>query len=444
MSSLVVIGAQWGDEGKGKLVDYLTSRVDIVSRFQGGNNAGHTLKVDGQTTKLALVPSGILHKSTLCCIGAGVVLDPKVFRSELQSLIDAGISVGPERIIVDRDAHLILPYHCAVDIAREKRLGDKKIGTTGRGIGPCYEDRAARCGVRIAELTQLELLRERLEPLVEEKNRYLEAVLGESERVAFETVWEAVQIAAETVLPLMGNVSLLIHNARLAEKRIVFEGAQGTLLDQMHGTIPFVTSSNTIAGAVTTGCGVGPQAIDHVLGVAKAYCTRVGSGPFPTELLDAQGDLLREKGREFGTITGRPRRCGWFDAVAMKRAVRLNGIDSLAITKLDVLSGMKKISIAINYHLDGEKLEDAPSLVSELERVKPEFIELDGWDEDIEGARKWHHLPKAARFYLSTISEIIGCPIGLVSVGPDRESTLYSSSGTFVRNFMGEPLEQER
>ncbi len=427
MPSLVVIGAQWGDEGKGKLVDYLTRAADLVVRFQGGNNAGHTLVVEGKKTKLHLVPSGILRENTICAIGAGCVVDPVVLKQEIDQLRDAGLSITPGRLFIDRDAHLILPYHTLVDHAREFSRGDNKIGTTGRGIGPCYEDRATRCGVRMADLAQLERLYEELAPVVEQKNIYAREVLGFDQQVSFEEVKETLQRAATELLPFMGNVSLLVHTAMNQAKRVVFEGAQGTLLDQVHGTVPFVTSSNTLSGAVTTGVGIGPRMVEYTLGVAKAYCTRVGEGPFPTEIIGETAEFLREKGAEFGTTTGRPRRCGWFDAVAMKRAVRLNGINSLAITKLDVLSGVEKIRVCINYLLDGQEIDDVPALASELARVKPQYIDFDGWQDDLTAIRKWHHLPASARFYLTTIAEIIGCPISMVSVGADRESTIFSS-----------------
>jgi len=436
MSSLCVIGAQWGDEGKGKLVDYLTSNADVVARFQGGNNAGHTLVVDGVTTKLHLVPSGILRPNLKCCIGAGVVVNPVVLKQELDGLSKVGVNISNERLIIDRDAHLILRYHELVDVAREQKKGKNKIGTTGRGIGPAYEDRASRSGVRFAELFHLESLEAKVRSNVEEKNLYLKHVLGSDEQLEFSEVWDVITESARIFLPYIGNVSQVIDIAIRADMRVVFEGAQGTLLDQVHGTLPFVTSSSTLSGAALTGCGVGPKHIQHVLGVAKAYTTRVGEGPFPTELHDQTGDALREKGKEFGTTTGRPRRCGWFDGLAIRRAVRLNGIDSLTITKLDVLSGLEKLKICINYHFEGKKLDDVPSLSGELESVEPEYIELPGWQDDISGVRKWHHLPAEARFYLSTLSEIAGCPISVVSVGPERESTLFSSGASFVKNFL--------
>lgn len=436
MPSLVIIGAQWGDEGKGKLVDYLTSKADWVVRFQGGNNAGHTLVVDGVKTKLSLVPSGILRKTSKCIIGAGVVLNPNVFAEELTELKKVGVDVSPSRLIIDQNAHLVLETHIAIDKAREENKGKDKIGTTGRGIGPAYEERAARTGVRVADLADLTRLKDRLQGNVEQKNAYLKHVLKSEVTVSFSEVWETIQKAAELIVPHIGNGSFIVDAAIKQGERVVFEGAQGTLLDQCHGTVPFVTSSNTISGAVCTGCGVGPRSIDHVLAVCKAYSTRVGSGPFPTELNDETGEYIRKAGHEFGTVTGRPRRTGWFDAVAMKTAVRLNGADSLAITKLDVLSGIEKIKICIRYKLNGKELVDIPALAHDIDAVEADYIELPGWNDHLTGVKKWHHLPQEARLYLSTISEILGCPISIVSVGAERNSTLFSSGAAFIKNFV--------
>jgi adenylosuccinate synthase len=440
MPALVVIGAQWGDEGKGKLVDYLTSGADFVARFQGGNNAGHTLVVDGVKTKLQLVPSGILREQTRCVIGAGVVVDPNALINEIRNLRGAGVAVTPARLVIDRDAHLILPYHIALDNAREARAGKNKIGTTGRGIGPAYEDRAGRCGVRFADLFLLDELKLRLADLVAQKNDYLAKVLG-ADSIDFNTVWESVEQAVRELKDYVGNVSLILDGALKSGSKIVFEGAQGTLLDQTHGTVPFVTSSHTLAGAATTGCGVGAKYLDHVLGVAKAYCTRVGSGPFPTIMDEPIAHQVREKGGEYGTVTGRPRACGWFDAVAMRRAVRLNGIDSVAITKLDVLSGFEKIKVCVKYLLDGREIEDVPAIASEVDRIAPHYIEFDGWAGNFTGVTKWHHLPAEVRFYLTTIGEIIGAPVTIASIGAERESTIFSSGASFVRTFVQIPEE---
>lgn len=437
MPSLVVVGAQWGDEGKGKLVDYLTSNADWVVRFQGGNNAGHTLVVGNMKIGLRLVPSGVLREHTKCVIASGVVASPQILIEEIEALKKAGVSVDPGRLLIDRDVHLVLPYHEVIDRAREERKGDSKLGTTGRGIGPAYEERAARTGVRMAELAELDTLKPRVLAQVQERNEYLRLVLKSETQVTFESVWNILVEAARYLNPYIGNASIIVDGAIRRGERVVFEGAQGTLLDQTFGTVPFVTSSHTLSGAACIGTGIGPKLLDYVLGVVKAYSTRVGSGPFPTELTGKLGDDIRTKGAEFGTVTGRPRRCGWFDAFAVKRAIRLNGVDSIALTKLDVLSGLEKIKICVKYILDGVELQDLPALCSEFERLEPRYIEMDGWEEDITGATKWHQLPSAARLYLSAISEIVGSPIAMVSVGPERDSTIFSSGAGFLRNFVG-------
>ena len=436
MPALVVVGAQWGDEGKGKLVDYLTSSADFVARFQGGNNAGHTLVVDGRKTKLSVMPSGILREECICLIGAGVVVNPDVLIQEIQDLRAAGVSITPARLVIDRDAHIILECHGQVDRAREERKGDKRIGTTGRGIGPAYEDRASRTGIRVGELLQGAALFEHLQEVCEEKDKYLRAVLESDVRVDFALEKKRLERAVELLSPYIGNVSLTLDRAVKRNARIVFEGAQGTLLDQAHGTVPFVTSSHTIAGAVTVGCGVGARVIDYTLGVAKAYTTRVGSGPFPTEELGASGDAMRERGAEFGTVTGRSRRCGWFDAFALQRAVRLNGLDGVAMTKLDVLSGFDELKVCIGYKKNGIDLEDLPTLAAELEEVVPQYIVLKGWSEDVSKISAWEDLPANLIQYLKIIEEIVACPIVIASIGAERESTLFSSAGKFVKSFV--------
>ena len=436
MPALVIVGMQWGDEGKGKLVDRLCARANWAVRFQGGDNAGHTLVVDGRKVKLQLIPSGILHPQTKCLIGAGVVANPQVLLNEIKKLRELGVGVGSERLVVDRDAHIIMGYHMAVDAAREEQLGTLKIGTTGRGIGPVYEDRAARRGFRFADLAEPQVLRQKLEVRVEEKNRYLKQVLQSSSQVDFQSLWDALQQAAEQLLPYLGNGSLLLHQALQRHERVVFEGAQATMLDITFGTVPYVTACSTLAGAAATGSGIGPRSIDYVLGVAKAYCTRVGSGPFPTELKDALGDRIRERGAEFGTVTGRPRRCGWFDAVALRRAIRLNGCDGLAIMKLDVLTGLEQLRICTGYSLDGREIEDVPALASDLDRVVPHFVEMRGWTEDIRAARTLAELPRAARNYLEALGELVGCPVQVVSVGADREETIFSGSEGFLREYI--------
>lgn len=435
MPSIVVTGAQWGDEGKGKLVDALARAAQLVVRFQGGHNAGHTLVVNGEKTKLQLTPCGILHSHTRCIIGAGVVASPRTLMNEISTLATRGVQVTPERLIIDRDCNLVLDYHPLIDKAREERLGDAKIGTTGLGIGPAYEDKVGRRGVRYGDLKDLQSLRERLEATVEEKNLFLSHVLKSSHQISFSSVWDTVCLAADKLLPFVGNGSYHIAQALSQGERVVFEGAQATLLDVTFGTVPFVTSSSTLAGAALIGCGLGPRALDHMLGVAKAYTTRVGSGPFPTELVDAVGDAIREKGGEFGTVTGRPRRCGWLDAFALRRAVRLNGYTSLALMKLDVLSGIPRLRVCTGYQLRGEKLEDFPDLTSELAQVEPVYVECDGWLDDLSGVRTMQDLPQAARNYIDLIQSTVGCPISLLSVGPDREASILTTEGRYLQQF---------
>jgi adenylosuccinate synthase len=436
MPSLVIVGAQWGDEGKGKLVDYLTLNADVVARFQGGNNAGHTLVVDGIKTKLNLIPSGILRSQCLCLIGAGVVVDPEVLIGEMTGLAKVGIDVSPNRLIIDRDAHLILEIHGIIDRAREQAKGVKRIGTTGRGIGPAYEDRAARSGIRVAELAYPSLLWERLAEQVEEKNRYLVDVLKSDERGSLDRERQRLERAIDALSTHLGSVSTILHQYRARGKRIVFEGAQGSLLDQAHGTVPYVTSSHTIAGAVTTGCGVGVRAIDYTLGVAKAYSTRVGEGPFPTEIRGDIGELIRTQGAEFGTVTGRPRRCGWFDAVALRRAVRLNGCDGIALTKLDVLTGIGHIEMCVGYRKGDEVLDDLPSLAHEYGDIEPIYERFEGWSEDLSSVRETGDLPQQARRLVHRIEEEIQCPIVMVSVGAERQSTMCTEQGAFVKEFL--------
>ncbi len=437
MPSLVIVGAQWGDEGKGKIVDYLTSNADWVVRFHGGNNAGHTLVVNGVKTKLHLIPSGILRHQAKNLIGAGVVLNPFVLLQEIAGLRASGIEVTPERLIIDREASLLLPYHEALDRARESALGDKKIGTTGRGVGPAYEDRAARCGLRVADFTDLATLEDKFRSSLALKAKVLLSLYQSEDKINPDQQWAALAEAREQLLPHIGNGSLLLEGALKRNERVVFEGAQGTFLDPVFGTVPFVTSSSTLAGAATTGCGVGPRALDFVLGVVKAYTTRVGSGPFPTELIDDSGDLLRARGAEYGTTTGRPRRCGWFDVMVLKRAVRLNGLDALALTKLDVLSGFKKIRVCVGYKLEGKVLDDMPALSHELDRVEPQYVDLDGWNEDLTGIKAWADLPAAARSYIGAIAEMVGCPISAVSVAAERRAMLFSENAGFINEFIG-------
>jgi adenylosuccinate synthase len=438
MSGLVIVGAQWGDEGKGKIVDYITEYAKCVVRFQGGNNAGHTLVVDGCTTKLSLIPSGILQNGTVCLIAAGVVVDPEVVFNEIEQLEKAGLVITPDRLKIDRDCHLVLEYHRALDLAKEVYRGAAKIGTTGRGIGPAYADRAARTGVRFCDLEHLDRLEERVRENVTFANRYIKSVLGANQEVQFEIVWESLQKAAERLLPFLGNVSLLLSKELAKNSKVVYEGAQGTLLDQIHGTIPYVTSSNTIAGAVTTGCGIGPQGIKHVLGVTKAYCTRVGSGPFPTELNCEIGQLIGRKGHEFGTVTGRARRCGWLDLFALKRASRLNGFNSLAITKLDVLSGIEQLRVCTGYKLGGKLLEDFPAHAFELNEVEVEYLDFEPWSVDLMACNSYVELPAQVKKFLVFIEEYLDCPVSIISVGPERHQTIIDPKADFIKSYIQE------
>jgi adenylosuccinate synthase len=424
MPAITIVGAQWGDEGKGKIVDLLAEEADWVVRFQGGNNAGHTLVVDGSKTTLSLVPSGILRKSTKCLIGAGTVFNPSVLVAEISKLQSAGVTVSPERLIIDRDAHVVLDYHVALDQERERSVKFTRIGTTGRGIGPAYEDRAARIGIRAGELQYPDRLEERVAVLVDDANEQLSSLLGSGRRVDFRGLWERLLHEAQLLTPYLGNGSLLIGEASKQRANILFEGAQGVLLDGVHGTYPYVTSSSTIAGAVCTGVGIGPREVGVVLGVTKAYATRVGEGPFPSEMDAALGDEVRERGNEFGSVTGRPRRCGWFDLVAMKRAKRLSGLDALVLTKLDILSGLRTIRVCSGYTLRGKALDDVPSLAHEFSAVEPQFVELPGWG-DLHEVRSWHHLPDSVLGFLRFVESETGLVVALVSIGPERGAVIW-------------------
>lgn len=423
MENMVVVGTQWGDEGKGKVVDLLTAGADMVVRYQGGNNAGHTLVVGGKKYIFHLIPSGILYQDKICLIGNGLVVDPEVLLEEIKRLEDAGVSVGPERLVLSEKAHLIMPYHKAIDMAREAAKGKVKIGTTGRGIGPCYEDKAARIGIRAIDLTEPDELERKIRSNLAEKNFYLEKLLG-AEPLEPQPIVDKYLEMASKLVPYIGDVSFMLYEAATKGKVILFEGAQGTHLDVDHGTYPFVTSSNPVAGTVCAGAGIGPNILRHILGVVKAYTTRVGAGPFVTELQDEIGDYIQEKGAEFGSTTGRRRRCGWLDLVVIMDSVRVNGLTGLAITKLDVLTGLEKLKICVEYELDGKKLRARPASLNALARCKPIYKEMPGWSEDISGARELSDLPPEARAYLKEIEEITSVPISLVSVGPAREQTI--------------------
>ncbi len=423
MSNVVVVGTQWGDEGKGKVVDLLTANADLVVRYQGGNNAGHTLVVNGEQTICHLIPSGILHKGKKCLIGNGVVVDPEVLLEEMEELKQKDLDVAPERLSLSEKAHLIMPYHKAVDLARETAKGKDKIGTTGRGIGPCYEDKAGRTGVRAVDLLEPESLEEKIKNSLKEKNFLLTQFLN-ADPLEFQPIYDHYLSMAEVLRPYITDVSVAIDQAIRAGKRILFEGAQGTHLDIDHGTYPFVTSSNPVSGGVCAGAGVGPNKLHHINGIVKAYTTRVGAGPFPTELLDETGDYIQEKGAEFGATTGRRRRCGWLDLVMVRDSARLNGLDSLSITKLDVLSGLDTLKICTAYEVDGERIDSRPASLNKLARCQPVYEELPGWKEDITSARKLDELPQITRDYLSRIEEITEVPLSIVSIGPMREQTI--------------------
>jgi adenylosuccinate synthase len=423
MPNTVVVGTQWGDEGKGKIVDLLTAEADLVVRFQGGNNAGHTLVVKGKKFIFHLIPSGILYKEKKCLIGNGVVVDPGVLLEEIEELARAGIEVGPERLGLSEKAHIIMPYHKAVDLAREEAKGKERIGTTGRGIGPCYEDKAGRTGIRAIDLTEPEALKKKVRTCLKEKNFYLERFLGRKALGAEAVLTEALDFG-EKLSPLLCDVSLELEEAVQDGRNVLFEGAQGTHLDIDHGTYPYVTSSNPLAGAACAGAGIGPGQLHHIVGVVKAYTTRVGAGPFVTELTDETGDFIQERGMEFGATTGRRRRCGWLDLVVLRDSARLNGLNSLAITKLDVLTGLETLRVCIGYELEGRRIPSRPASLERFAECVPIYRELPGWQADISGVRRLENLPVHARAYLDLIQEETGVPLSVVSIGAGREETI--------------------
>ncbi len=420
MRGLVIVGAQWGDEGKGKVVDHYARRAEMVVRYQGGANAGHTLVVDGHKTVLHLVPSGILHPKTVCAVGPGCVVDPRALLGELDALAAAGVVIEPERFLLSERAHLVLPVHAAVDRAREVAAGRDAIGTTGRGIGPAYEDVVARRGIRFADLGDPAHLRGRLEALLFERNLLL-AGLG-APTFEVEGLLEALAAVHARLAPFVCDVGRAVADAAARGAHILFEGAQGTLLDVVHGSYPFVTSSATVAASAAIGTGVGPRLLTDVIGITKAYCTRVGAGPFPTELDDAIGERLRAAGHEFGATTGRPRRCGWLDLPALRYAARLNGLTGLALTKLDVLSGLEAVRVAVAYQWRGRTWDELPADPAAIREVTPIYETLPGWVGDLGGARHLDALPEAARRYVAFVEEAVGVPVALVSVGPGREA----------------------
>ncbi|MGF7392153.1 adenylosuccinate synthase [Staphylococcus haemolyticus] len=420
MSSIVVVGTQWGDEGKGKITDFLAEQADVIARFSGGNNAGHTIQFGGETYKLHLVPSGIFYKDKLAVIGNGVVVDPVALLKELDGLNERGVSISNLRI--SNRAQVILPYHLAQDEYEERRRGDNKIGTTKKGIGPAYVDKAQRIGIRMADLLEKETFERRLKENIEVKNAYFKGMFNET-CPRFDEIFDEYYAAGQRLKEFVTDTSKILDDAFVAEEKVLFEGAQGVMLDIDHGTYPFVTSSNPVAGNVTVGTGVGPTFVSKVIGVCKAYTSRVGDGPFPTELFDENGHHIREVGREYGTTTGRPRRVGWFDSVVLRHSRRVSGITDLSINSIDVLSGLETVKICTAYELDGELIYHYPASLKELSRCKPVYEELPGWSEDITGCKTLADLPANARNYVHRISELVGVRISTFSVGPDRDQT---------------------
>jgi adenylosuccinate synthase len=421
MKNVVIVGAQWGDEGKGKVVDILAPHFDIVARYQGGHNAGHTVRIGDRKFILRLIPSGILHEECSCVIGNGVVVDPSAFNAELQELREMGVECEG-RLFVSARAHLILPYHVALDRVREDRLGANSVGTTMRGIGPAYEDKASRCGIRAGDLFYPDLLREKIRANIEEKNLELASIGGP--QLAPESTLDEFLVEALRLKPFIRDTALMIDRATKAGKAVLLEGAQGTMLDVDHGTYPFVTSSNATAGGAATGLGLAPRQLTGALGIAKAYTTRVGGGPFPTELLDEHGAYLQKRGNEYGAVTGRPRRTGWFDATVVRYAVMLNGFDALALTKLDVLDEFEEIRISIGYRCRGEMLDGMPYGANVLAECEPVYETLPGWKETTSRTTNFDDLPQAAKNYVRRVEELCGAPVGLISTGPDRNETI--------------------
>jgi adenylosuccinate synthase len=420
MSNVVIVGAQWGDEGKGKIVDLLTQYADLVVRFQGGNNAGHTIVLRGEKFVVHLIPSGILYEDKKCIIGNGVVLDPAVLVEEIDEIKKRGYFKDDPQLMISEETHIILPYHRKIDVAREKTF---KIGTTGRGIGPAYEDKVARCGIRMVDLLDENVFREKLEANLAQKNIYLTQVLKEK-GFEFSEIFNEYLQYKNRLEKYVKNTSLILHEEIQKGKHILFEGAQGAMLDLDHGTYPYVTASNTLAGNACAGSGIGPTMINSVIGIAKAYTTRVGEGPFPTELRDETGDKIREKGGEYGATTGRPRRCGWFDAVVVNHSIRINGIREMVITKLDVLNDFDTINVCVGYRADGNVFYHVPSNLEILKRSEPVYEELSGWETEIKGARNFKDLPSKARRYLKRIEKLIGTKITMISVGSERDETV--------------------
>ena len=423
MSAFVVLGAQWGDEGKGKMTDYLAEEAEVIVRFQGGNNAGHTVEVGDKQYKLHLIPSGILHDDKLNIIGNGVVVDPKALFTEIDYLEKEGVKVTPNKLIVSDRAHVIMPYHKILDNLKEKARGKNDIGTTGKGIGPCYTDKFERCGIRICDLIDEEVFKEKLKENIETKNKYIVNVLGGEELNYDEILKEYLELA-ERLRPYVQDTSVRLYDEIKEDKTVLFEGAQGMLLDIDYGTYPYVTSSNTTACGVASGSGIGPTMITNAVGIAKAYTTRVGKGPFPTELDNEIGEWIREKGHEYGVTTGRSRRCGWLDTVILKTTVRVSGLTSLCVTKIDTLAGLDKLKICVGYKFDGKVIDYFPASLKDLEKCEPIYEEFEGWGEEVAEARNYNELPENAKKYLTRIEELTGTKISIVSVGPRRDQTI--------------------
>ncbi|MGN2371670.1 adenylosuccinate synthase [Clostridium cagae] len=427
MSAFIVLGAQWGDEGKGKMTDYLAEEAEVVVRFQGGNNAGHTVEVGDKQYKLHLIPSGILYDDKLNVIGNGVVVDPKALFEEINYLEGVGVNVTPEKLIISDRAQLIMPYHKTLDVLKEKARGKNDIGTTGKGIGPCYTDKFERCGIRVCDLMHEDVFKEKLEENIRMKNEYITKVLG-GEPLSFSEILNEYLEFAKKLRPFVQDTSVKVYDNIKANKTVLFEGAQGMLLDIDYGTYPYVTSSNTTAGGVCSGIGVGPNMVTNAVGITKAYTTRVGKGPFPTELLDETGDWIREKGHEYGVTTGRSRRCGWLDLVIVKTAARVSGLTSLAVTKIDTLAGLEKLKVCVGYKFDGKVIDYFPASLEDLAKCEPVYEEFDGWDDSVAGARTYEELPENAKKYLNRIAEFTDTKISIIGVGPKREQTIRIDS----------------
>jgi adenylosuccinate synthase len=424
MTVTAVIGTQWGDEGKGKIIDLLTQDAEIVARFQGGNNAGHTVVIGNHQFVLHLIPSGVLHKDKKCIIGSGVVIDPLALISEIEDLQKQGIEINSQNLFISKRAHLIMPYHKMIDIASEKKKGHHKIGTTGKGIGTAYSDKMARMGIRVVDLLDREIFEERLRLNLQEKNILLKEIYGEKP-LDFEVLFEQYTAFSKTIEKFVADTEVMLKKAILEKKKILLEGAQGSMLDVDHGTYPFVTSSNPTMGGACTGLGIPPAKIDRVMGVVKAYTTRVGEGPFPTELLDETGNRLREIGGEYGATTGRPRRCGWFDAVVVKNAIWLNGCHSLILTKLDILDTFEKINICVGYRYKGKVFEELPSEADVLRHGEPVYEEVDGWMEKITGITSYKELPDKAKRYIDRLEKILNVGFSIISTGAKRDQTIF-------------------